>query len=242
MLGSGPDLRPLDGPRSLGEDAADAIREQILNGGFQRGEHLVEARIAQRLGISRGPVREAFKLLRAEGLVAEKARDGFKLSLATSLRRNPVDALNPAWKTGNYLNNVLCLREARARGADEVVMLNHAGEVTESAVSNIAFVRDGTLITPPLSAGILGGITRDLVVGRIAAAANVPVREAAVRAADFSAMQECMLLSTTKDIAPVASIDDVRFQLGAGTVSARLKAAFADYAKAYVQAHQDWRA
>ena len=175
-------------------------------------------------------------------LSAEKARDGFKLSLATSLRRNPVDALNPAWKTGNYLNNVLCLREARARGADEVVMLNHAGEVTESAVSNIAFVRDGTLITPPLSAGILGGITRDLVVGRIAAAANVPVREAAVRAADFSAMQECMLLSTTKDIAPVASIDDVRFQLGAGTVSARLKAAFADYAKAYVQAHQDWRA
>lgn len=76
MSGSGPDLRPLEGPRSLGEDAADSIREQILNGGFQRGEHLVEARIAQRLGISRGPVREAFKLLRAEGLVAEEPRRG----------------------------------------------------------------------------------------------------------------------------------------------------------------------
>ncbi len=78
---------------------------------------------------------------------AEKIRDGMKLSLATSLHRNPVDALNPAWKTGNYLNNVLCLREARARGADEVVMTNHAGEVTESAVSNIAFVRGGIVIT-----------------------------------------------------------------------------------------------
>lgn len=175
-------------------------------------------------------------------LSAEKAREGFKLSLARSLRRNPVDALNPAWKTGNYLNNVLCLREARARGADEVVIINHAGEVTESAVSNIAFVRDGSLITPPLTAGILGGITRDLVIGKIAAAAKVPVREAAVRPEEFSTMQECMLLSTTKDIAPVASIDAVRFQLGAGTFSARLKAAFADYAKAYVQAHQDWRA
>lgn len=174
-------------------------------------------------------------------LSAAHARDGMKLSLATGLRRNPVDALNPAWKTGNYLNNVLCLREARARGADEVVILNHAGEVTESSVSNIAFVRDGTLVTPPLSAGILGGITRDLVVGKIAAAAGVPVREAAVRPAEFASMQECMLLSTTKDIAPVAAIDDVKFKVGPGTVGLRLKAAFADYAKAYVQAHADWR-
>src|SRR5471032_925965 len=87
---------------------------------------------------------------------AEKTRDGLRLSLATGLRRNPVDALNPAWKTGNYLNNVLCLREARGRGADEVVMLNLAGEVTEAAVSNIAFVREGAFVTPPLAAGILG--------------------------------------------------------------------------------------
>jgi branched-chain amino acid aminotransferase len=118
-------------------------------------------------------------------LSAVHAREGMRLSLATGLRRNPVDALNPAWKTGNYLNNLLCLREARARGADEVVIMNHAGEVTESAVSNIAFVRDGTLVTPPLTAGILAGITRDLVVSKIAAAAHVPVREVAVLPSDF---------------------------------------------------------
>ncbi len=52
--------------------------------------------------------------------------------VATSLRRNPVQSLDPAWKTGNYLNNLLCLREARERGADDVVMLNLAGELTES--------------------------------------------------------------------------------------------------------------
>ena len=175
-------------------------------------------------------------------LAADKARDGMKLSLATGLRRNPVDALNPAWKTGNYLNNVLCLREARARGADEVVMLNHDGEVTESAVSNIAFVRGGTLITPPLSAGILGGITRDLVLTKIAAAAKVAVREVAVRPEEFSGMDECMLLSSTKDIAPIAAIDAVRFKVGPATVAARLKAAFADYAQSYAAAHPELRA
>jgi len=69
-------LQPLEAPRSLAEDAADRIREQILGGGFHQGEHLVETRIAQDLNISRGPVREAFKLLRAEGLLQEEPRRG----------------------------------------------------------------------------------------------------------------------------------------------------------------------
>jgi GntR family transcriptional regulator, gluconate operon transcriptional repressor len=75
-------LRPLDVPRSLAEDAADRIREQILAGGFAQGEHLVEARIAGQLKVSRGPVREAFKLLRSEGLLLEEPRRGtFVVSL-----------------------------------------------------------------------------------------------------------------------------------------------------------------
>jgi GntR family transcriptional regulator, gluconate operon transcriptional repressor len=73
---AGGGLRPLDAPRSLAEDAADRIRERILAGGFGQGEHLVEARIAEQLNVSRGPVREAFKLLRAEGLLEEEPRRG----------------------------------------------------------------------------------------------------------------------------------------------------------------------
>lgn len=81
----GASLRPIDGPRSLAEDAADRIREQILGGGFRQGDHLVESKIAQQLKISRGPVREAFKLLRAEGLVEEEPRRGtFVVRLETA--------------------------------------------------------------------------------------------------------------------------------------------------------------
>ncbi len=76
-------LRPLEAPRSLAEDAADRIREGILSGGFAQGAHLVEARIAEDLNVSRGPVREAFKLLRAEGLLEEEPRRGtFVVSLS----------------------------------------------------------------------------------------------------------------------------------------------------------------
>ena len=172
---------------------------------------------------------------------AEVMERGFRLSLAGDLRRNPIESLNPAWKTGNYLNNILGLREARARGADDVLMLNLRGEITEASTSNVAFVRGGEVLTPRLEEGILGGITCHLILTRIAAAAGVPAREAVVWPADLAGMAECFLMSTTKDISPVGSIDAVRFTVGGDTVTARLKAAFAEYARAVTAAQPERR-
>ncbi len=166
---------------------------------------------------------------------AEMIRTGLKLSRATTLHRNSPATLDPAWKTGNYLNNILTLREAKARGADEVLMTNLAGELTEAAVCNVAFARGGEVFTPPLTAGILGGITRQLLLEKIAAAAGVVAREATLRLADLTAMDECFLTSTTRDVQPVRVIDDVAFRVGGDTVAMRLKAAFADYADEYAR-------
>lgn len=172
-------------------------------------------------------------------LPAAKLRDGLRLSTAVELRRNPIESLSPAWKTGNYLNNLLGLREARARGADDVVMLNLRGEVTEAATSNICFVRDGGVLTPPLAAGILSGITRSVLLTRVAPAAGVAVREAALAPADFAGMAECFLVATTRDVTPVVAIDGVKFRVAADTVTARLKAAFGGYAREYAAAHPE---
>ena len=172
-------------------------------------------------------------------IAVDQLRNGLRLSIATGLRRNSVESLNPAWKTGNYLNNLLCLREARARGADEVVILNLAGEVTEAAVSNIGFVREGILITPPLSAGILVGITRGLLLEKIAASAGVAIREAPVRPEDLVSMHECFLLSSTKDVTPVGAIDDVKFRVAPDTVTMRLKQAFGEFAQRYADGHPE---
>ena len=171
----------------------------------------------------------------------EILRDGLKLSVATTLRRNPAESLNPAWKTGNYLNNILGLREARARGADEVVLLNHAGEVTEAAVSNLAFVRGGKVITPPLTAGILGGITREILLTEVAPKAGIAAEEGTVWPEDFGRLEECFLLSTTKDLTPVGAIDAQRFPVRADSVTARLKAAFGEYTRAYATRHPELR-
>lgn len=181
-------------------------------------------------------------LVKPVPVMSERAtREGLILSIAKNLRRNARESLNPAWKTGNYLNNILCLREARARGADEVVITNLAGEVTEAAVSNIAFVREGAILMPPLSAGILEGITRQRLIDHVAPAAGVAVREATVRPEDLSGMEECFLLSTTKDVQPVGAIDGLRFAVGAGTVTARLQDAFAHHAAEASAAANAWR-
>lgn len=174
-------------------------------------------------------------------LSAEQEARGIVLSLARTLHRNHPGTLNPAWKTGNYLNNLLCLREARSRGADEVVITNLAGEITEAAVSNIGFVRDGVVILPPLASGILAGITRRILIEHVAPAAGVSVRERVVRPEELSACQECFLSATTKDLVPVGAIDDVRFRTGSDTVTIKLKRAFAAYVQAYVAARPEQR-
>ena len=168
---------------------------------------------------------------------AEVMQKGLKLSIATSLRRNPIESLSPAWKTGNYLNNILGLREARARGADDVIMLNLRGELTELATSTIAFVHDGKVITPQLEAGILEGITRGLLLRKIAASAGVVASEAVIRPGDLARMTECFSLSSTKDITPVGAIDDLRFRVSPDTVTMKLKATFAKYARESADTH-----
>ncbi|MBF6606232.1 MAG: GntR family transcriptional regulator [Chloroflexi bacterium] len=82
-----PDLSPLAAPRKLAEDASAILREQILSGSIRRGTHLIEAKLASRLGVSRGTVREAFKTLVGEGLIEEEPRRG---AFVVTLNRNDV--------------------------------------------------------------------------------------------------------------------------------------------------------
>lgn len=86
------------------------------------------------------------------------------LAIASRIRRNPIEALNPAWKTGNYLNNIVGLREAEEQGADDVLFPNMSGALTEASTSNIAFFDGSTVVTTPTSVGILPGITRAEII------------------------------------------------------------------------------
>jgi branched-chain amino acid aminotransferase len=120
--------------------------------------------------------------------------------------RNLQNALNPAIKSLNYLNNVLAKIEANNAGVEEAIMLNSEGFVAECTGDNIFIVRKGQLLTPPLSAGALHGITRNVVM-ELARAEGVPVAEPNLTRYEMYTAQECFLTGTGAEIIPVVKID-----------------------------------
>jgi branched-chain amino acid aminotransferase len=135
----------------------------------------------------------------------ETFTEGIPIAIV-GIRRNHPDALNPMIKSNNLLNNALAMQEAYRRGAEEALMLNQAGELAECSQSNIFLVRDGAVLTPPLSAGLLPGITREVVL-ELAAELGLPGGEARLTPDDAAAADEAFITGTTREITPVATID-----------------------------------
>ena len=102
----------------------------------------------------------------------------------TRVRRNPVEALSPDIKSGNYLNNILGVAEAVELGADDCLMLNPSGLVTEASNSNVFFVIDGRLVTPSVESGVLRGITK-AAIARLGDETGYPLHEQKLPAAQL---------------------------------------------------------
>jgi branched-chain amino acid aminotransferase len=128
--------------------------------------------------------------------------------------RNHPGTVSPMIKSNNLLNCALAMQEAYRRGAFEGVMRNYRGELTECTTSNLFIVKKGTALTPPLSAGLLPGITREYLfdVGRDI---GVDVREEMMRDADLLGADEAFLTGTTREIVPIVSVDGRA--IGSGT-------------------------
>jgi branched-chain amino acid aminotransferase len=120
--------------------------------------------------------------------------------------RNLHSALNPAIKSLNYLNNILAKIEANNAGCEEAVMLNGEGYVSECTGDNIFIVKEGRLMTPPLSAGALYGITRRVVL-EIAEESGLKVSEPNLTRYDLFNADECFLTGTGAEIVPIVKID-----------------------------------
>ncbi len=127
--------------------------------------------------------------------------------------RNHSNALNPTIKSMNYLNNILAKIECLNAGAAEGIMLNTDGYVAECTGDNIFIVKDNEIITPPVSAGILIGITRNVVI-ELAKETGVTVKEEQMTQDDLFNADECFLTGTAAEIIPVASIDGRKIATG----------------------------
>jgi len=131
--------------------------------------------------------------------------NGMEIVTAATIRNHP-NATNPRIKSLNYLNNILAKMEGIRAGCQEALMLNHKGEVSEATDDNVFIVKRGVLLTPPIDAGILEGITRNAVM-ELAKQASVPVKEQSLTRHDVYAADECFLTGTAAEVIAVVKCD-----------------------------------
>jgi branched-chain amino acid aminotransferase len=139
-----------------------------------------------------------------------------------SVRRNLRTAIDPNVKSGNYLNNVLAVGEAKRKGAYESLMCDAEGRLAEGSSSNIFAVRKGEVQTPPLEVGILDGITRRKVLDQCGQH-GIPAREVVLMPQDLAAADEAFLTSSIRGVLPIVRVDKKPVGSGApGPVTRRV--------------------
>lgn len=156
-------------------------------------------------------------------------RHGARVVVANVLRNHP-RSVDPSIKSNNLLNNVLAMQEAVRLGADEAILLNHRGELAECSQSNLFAVRHGVVLTPPLDAGLLEGVTRNLLF-EVGIDIGIPVRETVLHEADLGEIDELFITSTTREVLPVVRVDQQTIGSGKpGPVAQRLLTRFRELA------------
>lgn len=155
---------------------------------------------------------------------------GITISLVPVLRNHP-GSVNPIIKSNNLLNNALAMQEAHRRGAEEGLMCNYRGEISECSQSNFFIVRNGLALTPESAAGLLEGITRAFLF-ETGTEIGVEVRAETLYPKDLDIAEEAFITSTTRELSPVVRIDDRIIGTGKpGPVTRKLLHAYRERAR-----------
>ncbi len=161
-------------------------------------------------------------------------KEGLSLAFCQRLR-NDARALDPAMKSGNYLNSLLAFLESTSEGFEDAILCNADGHVTEGTTYNVGYFNRGILTTPPLDIGILAGITRAKVI-EVARHLGIPVREVRFPKERMWEADEVFALSTTKDIFPVTLLNGRKIGNGRpGPLTLKVREAFQTFMKERVR-------
>ena len=160
----------------------------------------------------------------------------------SSWRRTPDNAIPARAKcTGSYVNTALAVDEAHRGGYDDAIFLTHDGQVSEASAANIFLVRKGELITPPVTADILEGITRDAVMELAERELGMRVDKRDIDRTELYAADEVFLTGTGYQIAPVVEIDGREVGTGEmGPIAGRLQELYFKAARGDNPDYADW--
>jgi len=155
-------------------------------------------------------------------------KNGIKAGVSSWRKFSDMSTPPQAKMGGNYLNSIIATQEAKRNGFDEALLLDHNGNVSEAPGENIFIVRDGQLITPPLSSSALEGITRDAVI-KIGKDLDMEVLERDITRGELILSDEVFLTGTAAEITPIISIDNKKVGKGRrGDITKKLIDEFTD--------------
>jgi len=212
-------------PEEMTAAVLETCRANDLNDGYIR---LVITRGTGSMGLSpfRCPKASIIIIACSIQLYPDEAYQNGLVMATVATRRPTHDTLSPQVKSLNYLNNVMAKVEAIQAGAEEGLMLNDRGLVAECTGDNLFIVRDGTITTPPISAGALDGITRKVVIDT-AASLGIPLREAELSRHDIFTADECFLTGTAAEVIAAVKLDQRIIGTGSpGPITNRIIEAF----------------
>lgn len=168
----------------------------------------------------------------------EGIKHGVRLKVSSWQRHDP-NAIPPAVKaTGMYINSSLAKVEALKAGYDEAVLLSPQGFVSECTGENIFLVRDGRIITPPVSAGALEGITQKSIF-TIARDLGIDIETGNILRSDLYTADEAFLSGTAAEVVPIRSVDD-RVIGEPGPITRKIQETFFATVKGEVDRYKDW--
>ncbi|MEG0147055.1 MAG: branched-chain amino acid transaminase [Raoultibacter sp.] len=157
----------------------------------------------------------------------------------SSWRQRSNNAIPPAVKSSaSYMNSILAKLEAKSHGYAEAIMLNEAGLVCEGTGENLFIVRDGVLSTPPLSDGLLEGITRDTVLC-LADDLDIPAVEESLTRSDLYVADEVFMTGSAAELTPIGSVDG-REVGKPGALTRALQDRFFDVVYGHIAEYEDW--
>ncbi|MEQ8718823.1 MAG: branched-chain amino acid transaminase [Acidimicrobiales bacterium] len=168
----------------------------------------------------------------------ESLRTGVNMMISSWQRHDP-NAMPPAAKgCGHYINSQMAKVQAVKAGYDEAILLSPQGFVSECTGENIFIVRDGTIITPPVSAGALEGITQDSI-HRIADDLGIPYVTGNLLRSDLYTADEAFLSGTAAEVVPIRSVDD-RVLGDRGPITTKVQEVFFDAVRGRVDRYKEW--
>ncbi|HSN98442.1 MAG TPA: branched-chain amino acid transaminase [Candidatus Nanopelagicales bacterium] len=165
---------------------------------------------------------------------------GIRAKISSWCRQHIHVGLPRAKMMGQYTNSTLAKREARMAGYDEAILLDTNGQVCEGSGENIFLVKGDRLYTPPLSASILAGVTRDTLLA-LAREEGIPVSEEPILRDQLYLADEAFFTGTAAEVTPIREVDDRTIGEGAvGPITRRLQQRYFDVVKGSDQTHPEW--